>query len=303
MVAKRRLIDNVFDSCNYFILAVLSFICIYPFWYVLMASLSDPREPLTTLLVLPNAFTLFNYAEVLKMQGIPHAAFISVARTVCGTVLSVSATTFLAYVFTKDNLPAKKFLYRYFIITMYVSGGLIPTFLVYRAYGLRNSFLVYIVPGLVAVYNMILVKTYIENAIPPSLEESAMLDGAGYFTVFIHIIFPLSIPIVATISLFTAVGQWNSWMDNMIYMPPGDTRLTTLQYLLYQKLNEASRLANAARSGASIQEIEQMRAAMMLTPGSVRMTITMIVTLPIFLVYPFIQRYFMKGIMIGAVKG
>lgn len=301
MVERRSAGDVAFNIVNYLVLGVLALICIYPFWYVIMASFSDPRIPNLGLLVVPKNFTLYNYQEVLKMEGLLPAAGVSVARTVVGTLLSVGAVTFLGYIFSKDNVPAKKVFYRYFIITMYVSGGLIPTFLVYKAYGLRNSFLVYVLPGIISAYNMILVKTYIETSVPRSLEESAMLDGAGYMTVFFKIILPLSVPIIATIALFTAVGQWNSWMDNMIYTASEDS-LTTLQYLLYQQLNKASALANAARSG-SVNTMKDLMEQMTLTPNSVRMTITAIVTLPILLVYPFVQRYFMTGLMIGAVKG
>ena len=300
-IEKRKTSDHLFDALNIVILGLLAFICIYPFWYVAMASLSDPRLPSLGLLIIPKDFTLYSYQEVLKIPGLSNAALISVSRTVLGTCLSVISVAFLGYIFSKNNVPFKKVVYRFFVITMYVGGGLIPTFLVYRSYGLLNNFLVYILPGIVSVYNMILVKTYIETSVPAALEESATIDGAGYLTIFMKIIFPLSVPIIATITLFTAVGQWNTWFDNMIYTS-GRSELTTLQYMLYKKLNEASAMANATRTG-SIQDVERLMQQMTLTPNSIRMTITMIVTLPILCVYPFMQRYFMKGIMIGAVKG
>jgi multiple sugar transport system permease protein/putative aldouronate transport system permease protein len=301
-VEKRKINDYVFDALIWIIVGLFSLICLYPFWYVLMASLSDPRIPSLGLLLFPRGITLFSYREVIKQAALPQAVFISALRTVSGTCLSVISVTFLGYIFSKDNVPCKKLFYRYFIITMYISGGLIPTFLTYRSYGLLNNFLVYILPGIVSVFNLILVKTYIETSIPSSLEESAAIDGAGYLTVFFMIIFPLVIPIVATVSLFTAVGQWNSWFDNMIYTSQKQ-ELMTLQYLLYKRLSEASALANAARQGASTEEIQRLMEQMTLTPNSIRMTITMIVTLPIICVYPLMQRYFIKGIMIGSIKG
>ena len=301
-VEKRKATDHIFDTLNVIILGLLAFLCLYPFWYVMMASLSDPRYPSLGLLIFPKGFTLYSYQEVLKINGLGNAVFISVARTALGTTLSVISVSFLGYVFSTDKVPCKKLFYRYFIVTMYVGGGLIPTFLVMRAYGLLNNFLVYILPGIVSAYNMILVKTYIETSVPASLAESATIDGAGYLTVFFKIIFPLSVPIVATISLFTAVGQWNSWFDNMIYNS-NTASLTTLQYMLYRKLNEASSIATAARTSGNVEEVKRLLEQMTLTPNSVRMTVTMIATLPIMLVYPFVQRYFMKGIMIGAVKG
>jgi len=302
LVEKRKASDFVFDAANWLFVGLLALICLYPFWYVAMASFSDPRNPSLGLLLVPKGFTLYSYQEVLKLPGLSNSALISVSRTLLGAGLSVCSVTFLGYIFSKQNVPLKKLFYRYFIVTMYVSGGLIPTFLTIRSYGLINNFWVYVLPGIVSVFNMILVKTYIETSIPASLEESATIDGAGYMTIFFKIIFPLAIPIVATISLFTAVGQWNSWFDNMIYTS-GKQDLMTLQYLLYRKLNEASTLSNASRQNASIQDIERLLQQMTLTPNSIRMTITMIVTLPIICVYPFLQRYFMKGIMIGAIKG
>ena len=210
MIEKRTVSGRVFDAANYMVLGAMSLICIYPFWYVFMSSLSDPRLVNLGLLVLPRGFTLYNYREVFKMSGLAGAVVVSVFRTVAGAALSVTCATFLGYVFSKDNVPMKKLLYRYFIVTMYVSGGLIPTFLVFKAYGLRNNFLVYVLPGAVSAYYMILVKTYIETSLPPSLEESAALDGAGYLMIFARIIFPLSVPIVATISGNDSLPSWNA---------------------------------------------------------------------------------------------
>jgi ABC-type glycerol-3-phosphate transport system permease component len=289
------------DIVNAAVLLAFSFVCIYPFWYIFIGTISNPNTYFRSSLLLPGELTLFNYREVLKSKGIPHAMLVSVLRTVLGTALAVFCNTFLAYMFTQVKLPARRFFYRMTIVTMYVSGGLIPTFFVFRAYGLVNNFLVYIIPGAISAFNVVLVRTYIENSIPASLEESARMDGCGPLRLFVEIIFPLCLPITATIALFTAVGQWNSWFDNMIYTARVQD-LTTLQYILYLKLNEASAIASAARMG-QMQMMEELIKQMNLTPDSVRMTITMIVTLPILLVYPFMQKYFVKGIMIGAIKG
>jgi ABC-type glycerol-3-phosphate transport system permease component len=289
------------DVVNITVLLLFAFICIYPFWYIFIATISNPNTFSRSSLLLPHNLTLFNYREVLQSKGIPQAVLISILRTILGTGLTVFCNTFLAYLFTQVKLPARRFFYRMTIITMYVSGGLIPTFFVFRAYGLTNNFLVYIIPGAISAFNVVLVRTYIENSIPPSLEESARMDGCGPLRLFTSIIFPLCLPITATIALFAAVGQWNSWFDNMIYTSRVQD-LTTLQYILYRKLNEANAVVAAARSG-NIQTMEEMLTCLTLTPDSVRMTITMIVTLPILLVYPFLQKYFVKGIMIGAIKG
>lgn len=296
---RKMHIGEVINLC---VLLLFSFICIYPFWYIFIGTISNPNIPVRSLLFIPKELTLFNYIEVFKSKGLIPAMGISILRTVLGAALAVLLNAFLAYLFTLKQMPLRSFFYRMVIITMYVSGGLIPTFLIYKTYGLTNNFFVYVVPGAISAFNVVLIKTFIENGIPESLTESAVLDGAGIMTIFTRIIFPLSIPIVATIALFSAVGHWNSWFDNMIYTS-NDSHLMTLQYLLYKKLNEANVLAQAARSGSVSEMGRLLTEKKILSPDSIRMTITMIVTLPIFCVYPFIQKYFVKGIMIGAVKG
>lgn len=295
-ITPSRVIFNIF---NYTFFALFTFMCIYPLWYIACYALSTPeiaaKEGVT---IYPKGFTLTNFQQVLSMSGLFSAMGISVLRTVIGTVGTVVSCMWLGYVFTKKKLLLRKFLYRFMIITMYVGGGMIPTYLVYRSYGLLDSFAVYIIPALVSAYNVILIKTNVEQ-LPPSLEESAVLDGAGPITVFVKIIFPLSMPIVATIAVFSAVGQWNAWFDNHIYTF-STKALTTLQYMLYTYLNEATRLTEQIKNSHSTSAMQNMP---QLTPYAVRMTVTMITVLPILVVYPFFQRYIVKGIMIGAVKG
>lgn len=180
---------------------------------------------------------------------------------------------------------------------MYFSAGLIPLFLTYRTIGIYNTFWVYIIPGIVTPFNLILCKTYIES-LPASLEESAEIDGAGYLVRYFRLILPLSKPILATISVFSAVGQWNNWMDTVLYTK--DKALQTLQYVLYRYLNEANTLAEIAREDPSAMNADL---ATQLSPLTIKYTISIVTILPILLVYPFFQKYFVKGIMIGAVKG
>ena len=201
--------------------------------------------------------------------------------------------------FTKNEMPARKWVYRFLILTMYINGGMISTFIVIKSYGLLNNFWVYILPLLVSAYNIVLIKTYVEQ-LPQSLEESARLDGAGYIKVFTAIILPLSKPIIATVAVFVAVGQWNSWFDNHIYTR-GAESLTTLQYLLYNYLNEAQRLADQIKNSVNGGDISQMMSN--ISSKGIRMTITVLASLPIFMIYPFMQKHFVKGIMVGAVKG
>ncbi|MDD6032438.1 MAG: carbohydrate ABC transporter permease [Oscillospiraceae bacterium] len=300
VVQKKSLSRTVFNILNYSFFTLFTLLCIYPFWYVICYSLSIPERATNEgVSFWPVGFTLTNFQQVFALNGLFHALLISVLRTVIGTLCTVVTCMWLGYVFTKEKMPARKFFYRFMIITMYIGGGMIPTYLVYRAYGLLNKFAVYILPAMVSAYYVILIKTFVEQ-LPPSLEESAVIDGAGPLTIFFRIILPLSMPIAATIAIFTAVGQWNSWFDNHIYTF-SNQNLTTLQYMLYNYLNEASRLAAELKNNPNMAA--QINRQNVLTPNSVRMTITMITVLPVLLIYPFFQRYIVKGIMIGAVKG
>ena len=289
----------VFSFLNYGFFAIFTFMCLYPLWYVIIYAISDPALVAGHVVSFyPLGFSTYNIQRVLQLNGLLHALFISVARTVIGTALSVISCMILGYVFTKENVPFRKFMYRLLVVTMYVGGGLIPTYLVIKAYGLLNTFWVYIVPP-VSAYYVILIKTYVEQ-LPASLEESALIDGATYMRIFVSIIMPLSIPIAATITIYSAVEQWNAWFDNHIYTF-ANSSLTCLQYMLYNYLNEAERLAARLESTHVTQDM--MARAQQLTPMGVRMTITLITVFPILCVYPFLQKYFIKGILIGAVKG
>lgn len=284
---------KIFLVCNAVFFCLILFLCLYPMWYVLVQSLSDNRQAINAVFW-PKGFTLQNYKEIFTMPDIFQALMVSVARTVIGTICTVIVSMLLGYAFSKQDIPFRKFLYRLLIVTMYVSGGLIPTYLVYKSYGLLNNFWVYILPSVISAYNVILVKTYVEQ-MPVSVEESAMIDGAGVLVIFIKIILPLAMPIAATIAIFASVAQWNAWFDNQIYTVTAK-ELTTLQFLLYSYLNQAEQLlAQMKEMGGNVADL--------LTPRGVKMTITMVTVVPLLCVYPFMQRYLIKGIMIGAVKG
>lgn len=298
--SKTSMSRKIFLLCNYLLMLLITFICIYPFWYIIIYSFSEPGlVDVNPPVFLPRGFSFSNYRDIFELQGFFHALLISVLRTVLGTAGAVLSCSFLGYLFTKNEMPARKWVYRFLILTMYVNGGMISTFIVIKSYGLLNNFWVYILPMLISAYNIVLIKTYVEQ-LPQSLEESARLDGAGYVRAFTAIILPLSKPIIATVAVFVAVGQWNSWFDNHIYTR-GTESLTTLQYLLYNYLNEAQRLAEQIKNSVNSGGISQMVST--ISSKGVRMTITVLASLPIFLVYPFMQKYFVKGIMVGAVKG
>ena len=278
-----------------FILMLFVILCIYPFYYMLIYSLSDPTASTQGIAFLPRDFTFANYRKVLNLPEIPRALMVSVARTVLGTATTLACCGIFAYLVTQQKMYFRKLIYRSVIVTMYVSGGLIPTFLVIMGLGLRNNFLVYILPLAMNAFYVILIKTFIEQ-LPASLEESAQLEGAGVLTRFFFVIAPLSKPIFATIAIFAAVHQWNSWFDAMIYMSRND--LKPLMLILYEYQQETQRLTNRI-----LEEILIGGGEIVLTPDAVRMTVTAVITIPIVLVYPFMQRHFVKGIMIGAIKG
>lgn len=289
--------EKVLKVLNYLFVSIFTLLCIYPFYYVIIYSISNASEAANGIYFLPKQLDFSTYRSIFSRDDLLNAFFISFTRTAIGTLLCVIVTSMFAYLVTREEMLFRKFVYRTVIITMYMSAGLVPWYLTMRAYGLKNSFFLYILPGTVNAFYLILVKTYIEQ-LPHSLEESAALDGAGFFTIFFKIIFPLSKPIVATIAVYCAVGQWNSWTDN--YFLVSDKSLQTLQLILYNYLNQAQALANSMKNAVGAGG---MSTEVNVTPESVRMTIIVITVVPILLVYPSLQKYFSKGIMMGAVKG
>ena len=285
---------RIFLVVNNIVFALILFVCLYPLWYVLIQSLSRGDKAINAI-VLPIELTLENYISVMQRPDILAAFGISVIRTVTGTCGTVLCCMLLGYLFSKEEMPHRKFLYRMLIITGYVGGGMIPTYLVFRYYGLLNNFLVYILPSLISSYYVILIKTFVEQ-MPPEVEESAMIDGAGPFNVFFRIILPLSLPIAATIAIYSSVHHWNSWFDNQLYTVTNE-KLTTLQFLLYSYLNKTEAMLEAIERGDVSDN------SILMTPRGLKMTITMVTVIPILCVYPFMQRFLIKGIMIGAVKG
>lgn len=239
-----------------------------------------------------------NYEKIFKDDSFLKSLLITTARTVIGTLLMVIASAWAGYLVTKQKMWKRRFWYRALVITMYFNAGLVPWYVNMMMLNLTNNFLAYIIPGMIAPYNIILVKTYIES-IPTALEESAIIDGASTPKVFIKIIWPLSIPILATIAIFGAVGNWNSFQDSLLLMS-GNSDLRTLQHVLYDYLNknQAGLKAAAESGGNASQALESQSSGVVL-----QYTISMVSIVPILLVYPFMQRYFVKGIMLGAVKG
>lgn len=291
--------DIVFNVINYTIFTIFTLACIFPFYYLFINTISDNDLVVKGVInFVPRGINLNNYKTLLSVSDLGNALIVTIARTVIGTALMVMASGLVGYLVTKKELWGRKFWYRFLIITMYFNAGTIPWFMNMQMLGLTNNFLAYIIPGIVAPYNIILVKTYIES-IPAELEESAEMDGASYMTVFRKIIWPLSKPILATIAIFGAVGNWNSFTDSLMLMQSAPN-LYTLQHRLYIYLNQASNLGALMKSGGVVSDAA-IKSAM--SGKVIKYTISMVTVIPILLVYPFMQRYFEEGIMLGAVKG
>lgn len=283
--------DNILD---YILLIVFLFIILftlYPFLNVLAISFNDPIDTMRNInFIIPRQFTFSNYIYVFKENHLIKPLMLSIARTLVGTAAGVISTAMIAYVLSRKDFYFNKLFTILFVVTMYVSGGLIPEYLLLmRTLKLGDNFLVYILPGLIWVYNIILIRSFIEG-LPIALQEAARVDGANDFTIWWRIVLPLCKPVLATVALFVAVGQWNSFMDTYLYAK----ELKTLQYVLYEIMEKAQMKVDPHAAE------EQLRNAV--SPLSVRMAITIVATVPILIVYPFLQKYFVGGMTVGAVK-
>lgn len=300
MVEKRSISDIVFNIINYAFFGLFTIICVFPFYYLLINTISNNGLVAKGLInFYPRGIQFKNYYNLRNVSGLGTSFLVTLARTLIGTATSTAVSGFVGYLVTKKEMWHRKLAYRFMIVTMYFSAGLIPWFTTMQMLGLTNNFLGYIIPGLVSVYNIIMVKTYVES-IPAELEESAQIDGASYFTIFLKIIWPLSKPILATIAIWCAVGHWNSFQDSLVLMS-GAPHLKTLQERLYIYLTQSSNLA--ASMGTSTTGLSEAQRQEMLNTKSIQYTVAMVTAIPILLVYPFMQKYFVKGIMLGAVKG
>ncbi|WP_094548382.1 carbohydrate ABC transporter permease [Petroclostridium xylanilyticum] len=292
----RNISSRLFDVFIYLVMIFVFVITLYPFLNILAISLNDSIDTVKGGIYLwPRVFTLRNYEEIFKYSNLTNAFKVSVLRTVIGTLLGVLCSMMLAYALSRRDFIARQLFTLLFVLTLYFGGGLIPDFMLIRKLGLINNFWVYILPGLISVWNIIVIRSFMDG-IPFSLQESAKLDGANDFQIFLKIVFPLCMPVVATISLFVAVGQWNSWFDTYLYASSRE-ELSTLQYELMKILANTT-----AGQSQPIRQLNSSQPVNMVSPESIRMAITIIATVPILLVYPFLQKYFVKGLTLGAVK-
>jgi len=297
---KSRIEGGLFDLINILFMIVIMFITLYPFWNTIAVSFNQATDTIRGgITFLPRIFSLQNYRAIFSSGEIVNAFFISVSRTVIQTVTGVFLTAMLAYALSRRDFVLRKPFTLIIILSMYINAGLIPNYFLIRSLGMINTFWVYIVPGMISAFNFIVVRTYISK-LPESIIESAKIDGCGDFIIFVRIIFPLCAPVLATIALFIAVGAWNSWFDTMIYNS-GRPLLHTLQYKLMEYLQSSQQQSMSAASIGSMGMAQDV-AGSMVTPVSIRAAITVVAALPILVVYPFLQRFFIAGINLGSIK-
>ncbi|HEX7056661.1 MAG TPA: carbohydrate ABC transporter permease [Bacilli bacterium] len=288
--------DKMFDICNIAFMLLVACVTLYPFLNVLAISLNDSMDAVRGgIYIWPRKFTLENYKSIFQFSGLLTGFKISVLRTVVGTILGLISSSMLAYTLSRKDYQARGFVSVFLAITMYVSGGLVPVFILMRDLHLMNTFAVYVLPGMVGAFNVFVIRSFMDG-LPAALQESAKLDGANDFTIYLRVILPLCKPVLATIALFLAVGQWNSWFDTYLYNSSNEN-LTTLQFELMKVLQSTQSGNNADAHSQNLTQLLNK-----VSPESVKMAITMVVTVPILVVYPFLQRYFVKGMTLGAIK-
>ncbi len=298
---KRTPEDVVLDAVIYLSLILLCVVTLYPFLNTLAISFNSALDTVRGGIYLwPREITLRNFEKILVGNpAITQALFISASRAVVGCATAVFACLCVSYVLSRREFVLRRVFTPFLVFTMYFSGGLIPVYLLMGDLHLTNNFLVYILPGMVGAYNVMVMRSYIES-LPESLIEAAKIDGASEYRILFAIIWPLSLPVVATIALFVAVGQWNSWFDTMLYCSNPKAGLTTLQYEL-QKLLTSAQSYSGQDSDAALATGDLNKVPV--TPSSIRAAMTIIAVVPILFIYPFLQKYFVTGLTLGGVKG
>lgn len=294
--------EKIFNGFNIVFLAVASAVIFYPFYYMLIYSFNVGESSKVGLYLWPNDFTTENYTILFKTEYVVNAYMVTIARTISGTILHVLFTSIVAYGLADTSLLNRRFYTIIFLIPMFFEGGIIPYYLLILRLGMNDSFLVYIIPTMFSVWHMILMRTYFQT-IPKSLEESARLDGASDFRIFYRIILPLSAPVIAAIALFAAVGQWNAWFDAFIFV--NDMRLHPIQLFLKSVIQQTVGIKNLFNSmtegGLDAQALKQLE-EIKITTEALKAAATVVTIGPIIFIYPFLQKYFIKGLMIGSLK-
>lgn len=289
--------DKIANAVIVVVLGLLCFTMLYPFWNSVVIAFNEGRDTIAGGLTFwPRKFTTENITYVLQDPRIGNAFIVSIARTVVGTLVSILLTASMAFGISRPELKGKKLYMAMAVVTMYFSGGMIPTYILIRDLGLRNSFWVYILPGALGVWNMLIFRSFFVG-LPRGLLESARIDGANWYTIFFRIVIPISLPVFATLALFSAVGQWNSWFDAALYMSKQE--LMPIQNILNTILNTSSMEEMMSKLQGTAASAMKKSAV---TSKAVSMATMVVATTPILLIYPFLQRYFVSGVMIGSLK-
>ena len=289
--------ERIFNVFNIIFMLMLCIVILFPYVNVLAVSLNDSTKAVPSgLMLVPKVFSLANYSALLSNDSIWRALFVTIGRIAVGVSLQLLVTFFSAYGMTRKQLPYRRAISLFLFIPSYISGGLIPLYILYAKIGLLNNPLVYVLPTACSFFNFILCRTYI-SSIPDSLDESARLDGAGEMTVMLRIYLPLSLPIIATIALFNIVGHWNDWTTTLYFMT--NNKWNTLAFELQRVLNEQSRLTALLQEAIKNGQIAIQSPS---TSEGLRNAQIIVTSLPIILIYPFLQKYFIKGMLIGGVK-
>lgn len=294
MHIKKSIGEKLFDAVNYLFLGLLVFSMAYPFWYLFALSLANPGEvALSRVYFWPGSLTLEAYQQVFKSVYIFYGFFWSITRTVVGTAIAIFLGFNFAYVLSRKSFPNRGLWTGLLIFTMFFSGGLIPEYLNIQSLGLVDTLWALVLPGAISAYNIVIMRNFIQS-LPDSLEESARIDGANDILILYKIIVPLSLPIIATVGLWTAVGHWNAWFDGMIYIRTPEKQIlqVTLRRVVLEGSSQLISMAGETEEQKNLLANETIKAAMVI-----------VTTLPILIVYPFVQKYFVKGIMIGSLKG
>ncbi len=296
---KKTWSQQLFDVFNFIFLSVFGFITFYPFWYVLIASFNNGRDFVKGgVYFWPRMFTLENYTKAFENTQITSAFSITIISTLASVVLGILVAALLAYAMHIRTIPGRTLIFMYFYIPTIIGGGMIPFYILLRDLGLTKNILIYILPGIFGFFNFVLLRLYFDSNLPSDLREAVAIDGAGHITTLFKIYLPLSMPMVATLALFIGVGKWNDWFTGAYYV--SNSKIHPAATLLRKILSEASAQQATKEGQENAQVLAQMQN---ITPQSLQMAFVMILTMPIIVVYPFLQKYFVKGIMVGSIKG
>jgi len=298
---RRTAEDNVISVIIFVVMALVFILTVYPFYYCFILSFNEGiNASIGGIYFWPRKFTLENYEQVFSNKQLIPAFGVSVMRTIVGTLLSVTFTGMVAFAVSHKYLIGRTLYTNMMIVAMYFGGGMIPYFILIKNLGLYNTFWVYIIPALFSIWNCILMMNFFRS-IPDALEESARIDGANDLVIFFRIIVPVSMPIIATIMLFNGVGHWNDWYTTAFYTR--DKGLRTASFILKELISKANLTSITGADNTSTAARAADAAAQNYTAESLRMATMIVVVVPIICVYPFLQKYFVKGVMVGSIKG